>query len=249
MRQAGLSGLIAKKWRAHHDPRSRRPGRRRPRSTATSPPAPRTGCWVADITYLRTWEGWLYLVAVQDLYSPPDRRLGDGRSHAHRARHRRAADGARAPPARPRADLALRSGQPVRQPGLRPAGPRRRHRAVDGQPRRLLRQRRRRELLRDAQEGAHPPPHLADRRPSCAPRSSTTSRSSTTASAATAPSASSRRGLREQHSQLDGPSLAASRLASLETMNITTPTPIAVPNQTVSTETGELHSDPPGTTP
>jgi hypothetical protein len=24
---------------------------------------------VADITYLRTWEGWLYLVAVQDLYS------------------------------------------------------------------------------------------------------------------------------------------------------------------------------------
>jgi putative transposase len=26
-------------------------------------------CWVTDITYLRTWEGWLYLVAVQDLYS------------------------------------------------------------------------------------------------------------------------------------------------------------------------------------
>jgi putative transposase len=26
-------------------------------------------CWVADITYLRSWEGWLYLVAVQDLYS------------------------------------------------------------------------------------------------------------------------------------------------------------------------------------
>jgi putative transposase len=25
--------------------------------------------WVADITYLRTWKGWLYLVAVQDIYS------------------------------------------------------------------------------------------------------------------------------------------------------------------------------------
>jgi putative transposase len=25
--------------------------------------------WVADLTYLRTWEGWLYLVAVQDAYS------------------------------------------------------------------------------------------------------------------------------------------------------------------------------------
>ena len=26
-------------------------------------------CWVADITPLRTWESWLYLVAVQDLDS------------------------------------------------------------------------------------------------------------------------------------------------------------------------------------
>jgi putative transposase len=25
--------------------------------------------WVADITYLRCWEGWLYLAAVQDTYS------------------------------------------------------------------------------------------------------------------------------------------------------------------------------------
>lgn len=27
------------------------------------------GLWVADITHLRTWEGWLYLAAVQDAYS------------------------------------------------------------------------------------------------------------------------------------------------------------------------------------
>jgi putative transposase len=25
--------------------------------------------WVADITYLRTWEGWLYLVVAQDIFS------------------------------------------------------------------------------------------------------------------------------------------------------------------------------------
>jgi putative transposase len=25
--------------------------------------------WFADITYLRTWEGWLYLAAVQDVFS------------------------------------------------------------------------------------------------------------------------------------------------------------------------------------
>ena len=57
--------------------------------------------WVADITYLRTWEGWLYLAAIQDAFQPPHRRLGDGRSHALRARRRRAADGARAPPPAP----------------------------------------------------------------------------------------------------------------------------------------------------
>jgi len=33
--------------------------------TATAPDQ----IWAADITYLRTWEGWVYLVAVQDLYS------------------------------------------------------------------------------------------------------------------------------------------------------------------------------------
>ena len=32
------------------------------------PPAPNV-LWVADITYLRSWEGWLYLAAVQDAYS------------------------------------------------------------------------------------------------------------------------------------------------------------------------------------
>jgi transposase InsO family protein len=32
------------------------------------PPAPNV-LWVADITYLRSWEGWLYLAAVRDAYS------------------------------------------------------------------------------------------------------------------------------------------------------------------------------------
>ena len=68
MRQAGLSGLITKKWRATT---IRVPGVRvaedlLDRNFAAGAP---NRCWVADITYLRTWEGWLYLVAVQDLYS------------------------------------------------------------------------------------------------------------------------------------------------------------------------------------
>ena len=68
MRHAGLSGLMPK---------------RRGRTTVRVPGvrvcedlvdraflagAPNR-LWVADITYLRTWEGWLYLVAVQDIFS------------------------------------------------------------------------------------------------------------------------------------------------------------------------------------
>jgi putative transposase len=68
MRQAGITGTVAK---------------RRGRTTIRVPgvrvcedlvdraflAAAPNRLWVADITYLRTWEGWLYLVAVQDVYS------------------------------------------------------------------------------------------------------------------------------------------------------------------------------------
>ena len=68
MRQAGLSGLITKKYKATT---VRVPGVRvaddlLDRDFSADAPNQR---WVADITYLRTWEGWLYLIAVQDLYS------------------------------------------------------------------------------------------------------------------------------------------------------------------------------------
>ncbi|MBA3301795.1 MAG: IS3 family transposase, partial [Thermoleophilaceae bacterium] len=68
MREVGLSGLVTRK---------------RGRTTirvqgvrvaddlvrrAFRPAAPDV-LWVADITYLRSWQGWLYLAAVQDAYS------------------------------------------------------------------------------------------------------------------------------------------------------------------------------------
>jgi putative transposase len=68
MRQAGISGLVkVKKGRTT----IRVPGVRVADDLVErrfKPDAPNV-LWVADITYLRTWEGWLYLVAVQDAYS------------------------------------------------------------------------------------------------------------------------------------------------------------------------------------
>ncbi|WP_438612442.1 DDE-type integrase/transposase/recombinase [Kocuria sabuli] len=48
------------------------------RSTAEAP----NRLWVADITYLRTWEGFLYLAVVIDACS---RKVGDGRPPPDRA--------------------------------------------------------------------------------------------------------------------------------------------------------------------
>jgi putative transposase len=68
MRQAGLSGLVARK---RGKTTIRVPGVRVcedlvDRAFLAAAP---DRLWVADITYLRTWEGWLYLVAVQDVFS------------------------------------------------------------------------------------------------------------------------------------------------------------------------------------
>jgi putative transposase len=68
MREAGLSGLIR-----------RRRGKTtiRVRGVRTAPdlverdfnPTAPDRLWCADITYIRTWEGWLYLASVMDCYS------------------------------------------------------------------------------------------------------------------------------------------------------------------------------------
>jgi putative transposase len=68
MRQAGISGLVR---RRRGRTTIRVPGVRVcedlvDRAFAADGP---DRLWVADITYLRTWEGWLYLAAVQDVFS------------------------------------------------------------------------------------------------------------------------------------------------------------------------------------
>jgi putative transposase len=68
MRAAGISGLIPRK---RGKTTIRVPGVRVADDLVERqfrPAAPNV-LWLADITYLRTWEGWLYLAAVQDAYS------------------------------------------------------------------------------------------------------------------------------------------------------------------------------------
>ncbi|HME02904.1 MAG TPA: IS3 family transposase, partial [Solirubrobacteraceae bacterium] len=68
MRRAGISGLVrVKRGRTT----IRVPGVRVADDLVErqSRPAEPNVLWVADLTYLRTWEGWLYLAAVQGAYS------------------------------------------------------------------------------------------------------------------------------------------------------------------------------------
>jgi putative transposase len=68
MRAAGISGLVkVKKGRTT----IRVPGVRVADDLVERQfrPAEPNVLWVADITYLRTWEGWLYLAAIQDAFS------------------------------------------------------------------------------------------------------------------------------------------------------------------------------------
>ena len=68
MRQARLSGLVLKR---RGRTTIRVPGVRVADDLVPRrfrPTAPNV-LWVADITYLRSWEGWLYLAAVQDAFS------------------------------------------------------------------------------------------------------------------------------------------------------------------------------------
>jgi putative transposase len=68
MRQAGISGLVTRK---RGKTTIRVPGVRTVPDLVERDfrPTEPDRLWVADITYLRTFEGWLYLAAIQDAFS------------------------------------------------------------------------------------------------------------------------------------------------------------------------------------
>jgi transposase InsO family protein len=68
MRQEGIAAKTKRKFRVTTDSNHDRPVAENVLDRRFEPEAPNQA-WTADITYLATGEGWLYLAAVEDLYS------------------------------------------------------------------------------------------------------------------------------------------------------------------------------------
>jgi putative transposase len=68
MRQEGITAKTNRKFRVTTDSNHNRPVAENVLNRRFEPEAPNQA-WTADITYLATGEGWLYLAAVEDLYS------------------------------------------------------------------------------------------------------------------------------------------------------------------------------------
>ena len=181
----------APQTRPHHDQRPRRPRRRRPRR-APVPAGRAEPLWVADVTYLQTWEGWLYLAAVQDAYS----RAIVGWSMADHMRAELVVDALQMavapPPPGARTDPPQRPGIAIRLPGLRPGRTRRRHRALDGLQGRLPTTTPSPRASSPRSRRSSSTAALGRPAASSPARSSSTSKPSTTASAATPRSGCSR---------------------------------------------------------
>jgi len=68
MRQAGIAAKTARKYRCTTDSNHDRPVADNLLGRQFDPAGPNEA-WVADITYIPTGEGWLYLAVVEDLYA------------------------------------------------------------------------------------------------------------------------------------------------------------------------------------
>ena len=114
MRQAGLRAGPPRRWKKTTiaDPAAAARADRI-RRDFTADASRLNSRWCGDITYIRTWEGWLFLATVIDIASRRVVGLRDGRSPAHRADRRRAGQRRRRPRPRPGRDLPLRQGLPV----------------------------------------------------------------------------------------------------------------------------------------
>jgi transposase InsO family protein len=68
MRAASLTGCTPRVFRRTTDSKHTQPVAPNVLARQFTAPAPNT-VWVADITYVKTWQGWLYVAVVLDLFS------------------------------------------------------------------------------------------------------------------------------------------------------------------------------------
>ena len=160
LQDMGLIGLPLKRHRCTTDSDHQRPVAPNVLARAFDAAHPNER-WSTDITYVWTWEGWLYLAVVLDLFSrrvvgwaiQPHLRVELALEALHMALGRRVPE---------RLATSLGSGLPVcgRRVSARAARPR--DRLLHESEGRLLGQRHHGELLRDAQDRAHSPAAVAD---------------------------------------------------------------------------------------
>ena len=157
MRENGIEGRQKRRFPSHNRLPPRICRSRPTCSTDEFEPSAPNEAWVTDVTYISTDEGWLYLAVMLDLFSRRVVGWAVQREERHCPRPRGARPRAQNPPSRSRAAAPLRPRQPVRQRRLPARSARTRDRRQHEPHRRLLRQRRRRELLRYAQGRARRP--------------------------------------------------------------------------------------------
>ncbi len=159
MRNAGLAGRVPKRFRRTTvgDPFTVLPDLVQRDFMPTHPDQ----LWVGDITYVRTWEGWLYLATVLDCFS---RRVVGWAMADHLRTELPLAALQMALARRAPADTLIHHGPrlPIHVRGVH-AGAREPRHPLQPEPAwQLLGQRRRRELLLDPEARPAVPAHLAD---------------------------------------------------------------------------------------
>ena len=68
MQEMGIQALAKRKYKATTDSKHSKPVAQNHLNREFTPEGPNTS-WVADITYIYTQEGWLYLATIMDLFS------------------------------------------------------------------------------------------------------------------------------------------------------------------------------------
>ena len=124
MRQAGLAGRAPRRWKkttiADPAAAARADAIRR---DFTADAARINQRWCGDITYIATWEGWLYLATVTDIASRRIVGFALADHPAHRASRRRAGQRDRRPRPCAGSDLPLRPRAASTPPPSSPASP------------------------------------------------------------------------------------------------------------------------------